>query len=315
MYTLYPPIEPLNQHRVQVDSVHTLYFEQSGNLAGIPVLFIHGGPGAGSTEKHRRYFDPTLYHIINFDQRGCNRSTPQGSVRNNSTEELLADIELIRERLGLEQWLIFGGSWGSTLCLLYAEAFPQRVTGMILRGVFLARQCDQDWFFQNGVNRLFPEAWDKFRNFITLAEQHNLVRAYYEIVHHEQAEFSRAAASHWASWTGTVVGWMLDSSDYPIDMDRVLNEVRIETHYARHNYFIEENQILDRITQVPNVPTTIIHGRRDLTCTLDASWALHQSLPGSELVIVRDGGHLASEPVMINALIQATNTMARRIPA
>lgn len=313
MLTLFPPIEPFRQHRVPVDAVHTLYFEQSGNPAGIPVLFIHGGPGAGSTEKHRRYFDPSLYHIINFDQRGCNRSAPQGSVRNNSTAELLADIELIRERLGLERWLIFGGSWGSTLGLLYAETYPQRVTGMILRGVFLARQCDQDWFFQNGVNRLFPDAWEKFRNFITLADQHDLVRAYYEFVHHGQAELSRAAASHWASWTGTIVGWMLDASDYPLDMDRVLNEVRIETHYARHNYFIEENQILDHIHQIPNVPITIIHGRRDLTCTLDASWALHQSLPGSELVIVRDGGHLASEPVMINALVQATNTMARRI--
>lgn len=315
MLGLFPLLEPIRQHQLQVDSIHRIYFEQSGNTSAIPVLFIHGGPGLGSNENHRRYFDPALYHIINFDQRGCNRSSPNGETRNNTTADLLSDIELIRKHLGIEKWLIFAGSWGATLGLLYAERYPQRVLGMLLRGVFLARKTDRDWFFQDGVNRLFPDAWDSFRNYITPERQHDLVSAYFDCLHHSNDATAIAAATHWSAWTGTVVSWMLNVTGFTIaaDVPRMLNEVRIETHYARHDYFIEENIILKLISKVPEVPVIIIHGRRDLTCTLDAAWQLHQALPGSELVIVREGGHLASEPVMVDALVRATNAMATRL--
>jgi len=315
MLTLFPAIEPVRQHQIQVDPLHRIYVEQSGNLSGLPVIFIHGGPGAGSSENHRRYFDPALYHIINFDQRGCNRSSPQGETRNNTTADLLADIELIRVQLGIEKWIIFGGSWGATLGLLYAEHYPQRVLGMVLRGVFLARQADRDWFFQDGVKRIFPDAWDRFCNYIDPGRQHDLVCAYYDCIHQGDSALAVAAATEWSRWTGTIVSWTMNTSDYyhAADINRMMNEVRIETHYARHAYFIAENCILDRIRQVPEVPIMIIHGRRDLTCTLDAAWQLHQALPDSELKIVHEGGHLASEPVMVDALINATNRMATRV--
>lgn len=316
MLGLFPPLEPVRHYLLQVDSIHRVYFEQSGNTSALPVLFIHGGPGLGSSENHRRYFNPALYHIINFDQRGCNRSLPQRETRNNTTNDLLADIELIRNHLGIQRWLIFGGSWGATLGLLYAEKYPNRVLGMVLRGVFLARQSDRDWFFQDGVNRLFPDAWATFSNFIEPVRQHDLVSAYYDCIHHSNNDAQMlAAASHWSAWTATIVSWMLNPRDFNIaaDVSRMMNEVRIETHYARHDYFIEENIILKQVRDIPDVPVIIIHGRRDLTCTLDAAWQLQHALPGSELVIVRDGGHLASEPVMVDALVHATNRMATRL--
>ena len=317
MLTLFPAIVPYEQHQLQVDPVHCLYFEQSGQPEGIPVLFVHGGPGAGSTENHRRYFDPALYRIINFDQRGCNRSSPAGETRNNTTLDLLADIEQIRKFLGIDKWLVFGGSWGATLALLYAEHYPSCVLGIVIRGVFLARQSDRDWFFQDGVKRMFPDAWDKFCNFIPPERQNDLVGAYHDCVHGENRAQSIAAATAWSNWSGTIVTWMLDKADINVaaDTGRILNEVRIETHYARHHYFIEENTILQQIHAIPEVPIVIIHGRRDLTCTLDAAWQLHQALPRSELQIVHEGGHLASEPAMVDALVNATNTMAARLLA
>lgn len=315
MLTLFPAIVPNRQHHLQVDPIHCLYVEQSGQPEGIPVLFIHGGPGAGSTENHRRYFDPALYRIINFDQRGCNRSSPAGETRNNTTLDLLDDIERIRKFLGIDKWLVFGGSWGATLALLYAERYPACVLGMVLRGVFLARQSDRDWFFQDGVKRMFPDAWETFCNFIPPEQQNDLVGAYHDCVHGGNRAQSIAAATAWSNWSGTIVTWMLDKTEinFAADADRILNEVRIETHYAKHHYFIEDNTILKQIGAIPAVPIVIIHGRRDLTCTLDAAWQLHQALPDSELQIVHEGGHLASEPAMVDALVNATNTMATRL--
>ena len=315
MLTLYPLIEPYTQIQLQVDPLHRLHVEQIGNPEGIPVVFLHGGPGAGSNENHRRYFDPAVYRIINFDQRGCNRSGPTGETRQNTTADLLLDIERIRLHLGIDSWVVFGGSWGATLGLLYAQHYPLRVSGLVLRGVFLARRSDRDWFFIDGANRLFPEAWDRFRGFIDPAQQQDLIAAYHQCMNAGDEALAIAAATHWADWTATVVAWMLNPSGFnpAADPVRVVNEVRIETHYAYHDYFIEENQILRHAESIPRVPTIIIHGRRDLTCTLDAAWQLHHALPGSELVIVREGGHLASEAVMIDALVTATNTMATRL--
>jgi len=313
MRFLYPEIEPRYTYQLKVDTFHEVYFEESGNSSGIPVLFIHGGPGAGSSENHRRYFDPALYRIINYDQRGCNRSSPQGETRNNTSADLLSDIEQIREYLGIDRWLIFGGSWGATLGLLYAQAHPQRVSGLIIRGTFLARQSDLDWFVRSGANRLFPDAWATFRNFISADKQHDLVTAYYDCVHGADIELAANAARRWSEWAGKIVTWLMDIDEYKVtgDMLTIISEVRIETHYARHAYFIRENQILSDINRIADVPVMIIHGRKDLTCTLDGSWALHQALPRSTLNIVRDGGHLASEPIMTDALIQATDAMVR----
>lgn len=315
MRTLYPEIEPRYSKIVQTDSNHQIYFEESGNTSGIPVIFIHGGPGSGSNENHRRYFDPTRYRIVNFDQRGCHRSSPAGEVENNSTWDLIADMEAIREMAGIDKWLLFGGSWGATLGLLYAQHYPGRVLGMILRGTFLARRSDKDWFLREGVNHIFPDAWERFERFIPADERHDLVSAYYQRMFDSNRDVVEGAARHWSDWTGTVVTYLLDIEEYllPEDLTDVINEVRIETHYASHDYFIEENQILSDIAKLPSVPVRIIHGRRDLTCPLESSWLLHRSIPGSELEIVNAGGHLAGEPVMIDALVRATDKMARQL--
>ena len=315
MRTLYPEIQPRHSHQLKVDGLHQIYFEQSGNSQGIPVIFIHGGPGSGSNSNHRRYFDPSSYHIINFDQRGCNRSTPNGCTENNTSQSLIEDIESIREYLNIDSWLIFGGSWGATLGLLYAEAHPKRVKGMVLRGTFLARRADLDWFISAGVNQIFPDYWQEFAQLIPENERGDLVQAYHKRVHGDNRELQKEAAIAWSKWAGRIVTYMISEinpgSYQPDDIDGTIHEVSIETHYAKNAYFIEEDQILKQIDKMPDVPITIIHGRRDLTCTLDASWSLHQALPKSELIIVRNGGHLAGETPMVDALVTATDHMAK----
>ena len=307
--SLYPEIECLNQSELKIDG-HSIYYEESGNLQGIPVIFLHGGPGSGCNPNHRRYFDPGKYRIVIFDQRGCNRSTPQGSISENTTQKLLADIELIRQQLDIDKWLVFGGSWGATLGLLYAETFPKRVTGMILRGTFLARQSDLDWFTVQGASKIFPDYWQDFIKEIPDSERNDIVTAYYKrIINGDQKtreQYSRA----WSLWATRVVTCNLQGNKTEKeDIVTTINQSSIETHYARNRYFIKDNQILHDISHIPDVPVIIIHGRRDLTCAMEASWLVHQSLPRSELVIVEEGGHLAGEPVMINALINATDKM------
>ncbi|MEX2523807.1 MAG: prolyl aminopeptidase [Gammaproteobacteria bacterium] len=314
MRTLYPEIEPYNKDAIAVDAVHDVYMEECGNPDGIPVLFLHGGPGSGSNENHRRYFNPDKYRIVLFDQRGCNRSVPRGETRNNTTQDLLADIEVIRERLQIEQWLVFGGSWGSTLGLLYAQAHPGRILGLILRGSFLARQADLDWFVKFGANRVFPDAWEEFIRPIPEDERDNLIEAYHRRVHGGDAEEQLAAARRWATWAGKVVTWTLPVYE-PGEEDtaKMIHEVAIETHYAKNRYFVEENHILDNMNRIPEVPVRLIHGRRDILCPLTSSWLLHRALPQSTLNIVREGGHLAGEPPMIDALVSATDAMAAKL--
>lgn len=311
MRPLYPEIEPYASYRRNTGSLHEIYFEQSGNPRGIPALFVHGGPGSGSSERHRRYFDPTRYRIVNFDQRGCNRSVPAGETRDNTTADLIADMEYIREALHIDKWLLFGGSWGATLSLLYAQRHPERVSAMILRGVFLGRKRDLDWFVRDGANRLLPEAWCTFSGHIPAAERSDLVKAYFDRLQGADREAARDAAVQWARWTGHVVTYLL-STGYEVDPDiqGIIHEARIETHYARNAYFIDEDQILGNASALPDVPVTIMHGRRDLTCTPDASHDLHQAICGSRLEIIEDGGHLASEPAMTSSLVTATDHMA-----
>ena len=315
MRELYPQIDALKRYRLEMDPVHTVYVEEAGNPRGIPVIFLHGGPGSGCNENHRRYFNPKKYRVVLFDQRGCNRSTPAGETRHNSTPELLQDIERIREHLGIAQWLVFGGSWGATLGLLYAQSHPSRVLGLILRGAFLARQKDLDWFGRQGASMIFPDYWQEFTELIPEAERDDLITAYHTRVHGADRKIQEAAALTWSKWAGRLVTYLLPGvGDYtPGNVDKTVCEVLIETHYAKHRYFITENQILDNVATLPQVPIRIIHGRRDLTCTLDTSWSLHQALPDAELVIVREGGHLAGESVMVDALVTATDEFARKL--
>ena len=314
MRELYPEIDASKSYRLKVDPVHTVYVEEAGNPRGIPVIFLHGGPGSGCNENHRRYFNPKKYRVVLFDQRGCNRSTPAGETRNNSTPELLQDIERIREHLGIGQWLVFGGSWGATLGLLYAQSHPSRVLGMILRGTFLARQKDLDWFGRKGASMIFPDYWQEFMDIIPESERDDLIAAYHTRVHGPDRNVRETAAVSWSKWAGRLVTYLLPGADYtPGDVDKTVRDVLIETHYAKHRYFIDENRILDNAALLPSVPIRIVHGRRDLTCTLDASWSLHRALPDSELVIVKEGGHLAGEPVMVDALVTATDDMAKRL--
>lgn len=315
MKTLYPETEPFESGYLKTDSSHQIYYEQAGNANAPAVVFLHGGPGSGCNENHRRYFNPDKYRIILFDQRGSNRSTPNGCAENNSTQDILNDIESIRRTLGIEKWVLFGGSWGATLALLYAEQYPQHVTGIILRGTFLARQCDFDWFAKTGVNKIFPDYWQEFETLFDNTEKKNLLDALYQRVFSDKQEIQQEAAKAWALWAGRVVthsfvkDYILDAED----VNKLINEAKIEMHFAKNKYFISENEIINNISQLPDVPTTIIHGRKDLTCLPESSWLVHQARPKSKLVIVSDAGHLAGEPAMIDALITATDQMTSDI--
>ena len=325
MRELYPEIEPVNTFHLDTGSVHSIYVEEAGNRAGIPVVFLHGGPGSGCNPNHRRYFDPERYHIIIFDQRGCNRSTPQGEVQENTTALILQDMESIRHHLNIDKWLLFGGSWGATLALLYAETHPDRVSGMVLRGAFLARQRDLDWFIRDGVNRFLPDEWIKLVEVVPEDKRQDLIAAFHEIMHGSDDPDRQKAARAWSSWCTRVVTWNLtavqdtpsgenDSAAETRDNDqKTINEVRIETHYALNRYFIRENQILDDIGKLPEVPVHLVHGRQDITCLPQASWQLHQEIPASTLEILSGTGHLAGENAMINALVRATDKMAGKL--
>ena len=313
MRELYPAIDAHQHYRLHPDSNHKVYVEEAGNPEGIPVIFLHGGPGSGCNENHRRYFNPDKYRIVLFDQRGCHRSQPLGETKQNTTQDLLADIERIRARLGIDKWLVFGGSWGATLALLYAQQHPERALGLILRGAFLARRKDLAWFGEQGASMIFPDYWQEFTDLIPEAERDDLVAAYHARVHGADRKVCETAALAWSKWAGRLVTYLFSDDYTPVAVDKVVSEVLIETHYAKYGYFIAENQILDNVASLPAVPIRIIHGRRDLTCTMDASWSLHRALPKSELIIVREGGHLAGEPVMTDALVTATDEFAERL--
>lgn len=318
MFTLYPAIECRAAYTLPTKTAHTVYFEESGNPAGTPALFLHGGPGSGCKDDHRRYFNPERYRIILFDQRGCGRSVPNGEIRGNTTGDILDDIEAIRQTLGIERWLLFGGSWGATLALLYAERFPRRVSGMVLRGIFLARQCDIDWFMKSGVNRLFPDYWEEFIGLFSEDEREDLPSALHQRVFCGSAETQLATARAWALWAGRVVthtitdNYLLDETD---NDETLINRGKIEIHYAKNGYFIAENEILERLSEIPDVPITIIHGRLDMTCLPSCAWLTYQGLLNLKRTAVRQRfipgvGHLASEAAMVDALVEATERMS-----
>jgi proline iminopeptidase len=311
MNTLYPEITPFHSFFLTTTSNHRVYVEQSGNPAGIPVIFLHGGPCSGTKPDHRRFFNPERYQIILMDQRGCGLSTPFGELQHNTTQDLIADMEQIRQQLGIQQWLLFGGSWGGTLALLYAQQYPQTVSAMILRGVFLARQADMDWFLHpdNGVSRIYPQRWQALQ--VCLADSvENVLTRLCERVFGDNRALAEQAAQQWQAWGGQVaLGNDFQYSEQPVS-ERDLLQVQMELNYAKQRYFIDENQILENCGILQAIPTIIIHGQQDLTCPLEAGWRLHQALPQAEYVVLPNSGHIAKGDEMIDGLVTATDKMA-----
>ena len=314
MRVLYPAISPYNEFNLEVGPPHTLYVEESGTPKGLPVVFLHGGPGAGCEPYHRQFFDPEKYRIVLFDQRGAGRSTPHAELDNNNTQALIDDIEAIRNELGIERWLVFGGSWGSTLALAYAQAHPQQVLGLILRGIFLCRQREIDWFYQEGASRIFPDIWQKFLEPIPPSDRHDLVSAYYERLTSDD-EFTRMqAAKAWSLWEGRASTLLPKAAvvDHFGNSKTALSLARIECHYFMNDSFLQPDQILKNASRLKKLPGVIVHGRYDVVCPLEQAWMLNQAWPQSRLQIVQDAGHSATEPGIVDALLTATDQFALR---
>ena len=315
MQTLYPEIKPYARHELAVEEPHVLYVDESGSPDGLPVLFVHGGPGGGCDALSRRFFDPTLYRIITFDQRGCGRSTPHASLENNTTAHLIADMQRIREHLGIDKWVLFGGSWGSTLSLAYAQRYPEHVHALILRGIFLCRPQDLAWFYQEGASRLFPDYWQDFLSPIPLEERDDLMQAFYRRLTGNDQIAQMHAAKAWSCWEGRTATLRPNHNvvERFADAHRALSMARIECHYFVNQAFLEPDQLLRGMPKIAHLPGIIVHGRYDAICPLDNAWALHQAWPHSELQILRDAGHSAAELGITDALIRATGEIAHRL--
>lgn len=314
MRTLYPDVSVHREYRFRVSDVHELYVEESGNPNGKPVVFVHGGPGGGTDPKHRRFFDPTKYRIVLFDQRGCGKSTPHASLIDNTTQHLVADMEHIRELLGINTWQVFGGSWGSTLALAYAQAHPTRVTELVLRGIFLLRKKEIDWFYQGGCSALFPDAWEDYLAPIPEAERGDMVKAYYARLTSDNVTVRSEAARTWSIWEGRT-SCLMPNEDLVSRMggDAFAEAfARIECHYFINRGFLEsDDALLENVHKIRHIPTVIVQGRYDVVCPMDSAWALHRAFPEAELRIVRDAGHSAFEPGILSALIETTDRFAR----
>jgi proline iminopeptidase len=304
---LYPEIEPYRTGMLELDGLHRMYWEQSGNPHGEPVLFLHGGPGAGAAAAHRRFFDPSHYRIVVFDQRGAGRSTPLGELNDNTTPHLVADIETLRRHLGVDRWLIFGGSWGSTLALAYGEAHPERCTGFILRGVFLCRRSEIVWFLY-GLRTLFPEAWNAFAGMIPENERRDLLAAYYRRLVDPDPRVHMPAARAWSSYEGSC-STLLPSPEtvaYFASDVVALGLARIEAHYFTHDIFLAENALLDNLKRIRHVPGLIVQGRYDAVCPIVTADEVHHAWPEAEYIVVPDAGHSAWEPGICTQLVKAT---------
>jgi proline iminopeptidase len=313
MNTLYPDIKPYASRRLKVGALHEIHIEECGIPDGIPVLFVHGGPGAGCNAKHRCFFDPMQYRIILFDQRGCGRSTPHAELRDNDTDALLQDMEAIRTALGVERWMLFGGSWGSTLSLLYAERHPERVLALILRGIFLCRPQDLHWFYQEGASHVFPEHWQQFLAPVPAAERGDMVAAYYRLLTGSNELARMGAAKAWSGWEAACATLRPDPQlvEHFAEPRTATAMARIEAHYFVNNAFLRPNQIIEDAHRLAGIPGVIVHGRYDMVCPFDNAWALHAAWPESELHIIRDAGHSAMETGTAEALVRATNRFAR----
>jgi len=315
MLTLYPELAPNARHRIAVDPPHELYIEESGNPGGIPVLVVHGGPGGGCEDYHRRFFDAERFRIILMDQRGAGRSRPLAELEGNTTQALVADMEVVRHFLGIEQWILFGGSWGSTLSLVYAQTYPERVSGLVLRGIFLCRPEDIQWFYQSGASRVFPDYWQDFLAQIPTGERNDLVSAYYRKLTSSNELEQIQAAKAWSVWEGRCATLhpnprIVEHFGHP---HVAIALARIECHYFMNQAFLEPDQIVRNGKKLRDIPGIIIHGRYDMICPLDNALALSQSWPEAELRIIRDAGHSASEPAIVDALMRGVEEVAERL--
>jgi proline iminopeptidase len=314
MKSLYPEIPPYDTFFLETGSKHAVYVEQSGNPDGMPVIFLHGGPCSGTKPDHRRFFNPEYYRIILFDQRGCGLSLPFGELENNTTQDLIDDMERIRQRLAIDQWLVFGGSCGAALGLLYTQQHQKKVAGMIIRAVFLVRQQDLDWFARDGANRIYPEQWQRLVESIPEQGRENLIQGLCDALWGEDEVATRRVAREWMAWGGLVAlgNDYQPSAQSDHVTEKMVKQVRMELHYARHHYFIRESQILDNCAALYGIPTIIIHGRQDLVCPIEAGMKLHQALPHADYVVLPNAGHIAQGSEMIDALVSATDKFAEK---
>ena len=313
IFTLFPPIEPFNSGFMERDG-HQIYYEQCGNPNGKPTVFLHGGPGGGGSTSVRRFFDPKKYHIVIFDQRGCGRSKPHGCLEKNTTWDLVEDIETLKKILGFNKWLVFGGSWGSTLSLAYSQTYPASVSEMVLRGIFMLRKKELDWFYQEGASNIFPEAWEKFLEPIDEDQRDDLMSAYHKIFKSDNEEKKLAAAIAWSRWEGSTssLSYNPDMADSFSNPHFALAFALIENHYFVNKGFLEhENQLIESgIDIIRNIPTTIVQGRYDIVCPMTTAWELSKNWPEAKLIVAPSSGHTAFEKEITHELIKATNGYA-----
>jgi proline iminopeptidase len=309
---LYPPLEPFETHVLNADG-HKVYYEVSGNPDGKPALFVHGGPGGGGSTDVRRFFNPDLYKIVVYDKRGCGRSKPHASLEQNTTWDLVSDMESIRENLSIDSWLVFGGSWGSTLSLAYAQQYPHRVSELVLRGIFMLRKKELDWFYQEGASKLFPEAWEEFIKPIGQDKRNNLMDAYREIFYGTDQRAKLEAAIAWSKWeaaTSSLIFSQARVDDFQ-EPEFALAFAMIENHYfVNKGFFTHENQLLDGVDKIRQIPTVIVQGRYDVVCPIESAWELANKWPEAELIITPNSGHSAFERENIAALVDATDRFA-----
>lgn len=306
----YPEVEPYETGRLKVSEIHELYYEQVGNPKGRPIVFLHGGPGGGIHPDHRRFFDPDHYRIILFDQRGSGKSTPIAELRENTTWDLVKDIETLRTHLDIDKWLVFGGSWGSTLALTYAITHPERALALILRGIFLCRPSEIEWFYQDGASHIFPDIWDEYLKPVPKTEQNNLVQAYYKLLTDTNYKVRLEAAKAWSKWEAAtsrliVSKEAIEEFDNP---DYAISFASIECHYFINNSFFDtDNWILENAHKIRHIPGFIVQGRYDVVCPARSAWDLHKAWPEAKLSIIANAGHAAAEPGTRSALIEATD--------
>jgi len=313
--SLYPPIEPYASGMLDVGDGHSIYWERCGKPGGKSAVFLHGGPGSGISPKQRQQFDPGLYDVLLFDQRGCGRSTPFASLEDNTTWHLVADIERLREMVGHDKWLVFGGSWGSTLSLAYAQTHPERVSELVLRGIFLGERYEQDWLYKRGASELYPEAWEEFSGIVAEAERGDLLGAYHRLLTSDDRKIRLKAAKLWSMWEATTCTLLPDAAmmaDFTGD-DHAVAVARIEAHFFMHDCWLESGQLLRGVDRIRHIPTIIVQGRHDCCTPPVSAWALKKAWPEAELQIVDDGGHLFTEPGITDGLVRASDRFAGKL--
>jgi proline iminopeptidase len=305
-YTLYPDIEPYLTGQLAVSEKHTLYYEECGNPDGFPVIFLHGGPGSGCNRSQRRFFDPLFYRIILFDQRGCGRSIPLGCTEENQTNHLVEDIEQLKHHLGIHQWLVFGGSWGSTLALSYAIRYKNSVSGLILRGIFLSRTQELNWFLGE-VRQFYPEPWEKLITYLPEHQRNNPLKAYADVIFSKDKALAAAYAIEWNRFEASIMTLLPNESiSVDINPDIEIARARVQIHYIQNQCFLDENTLLDGASKLSSIPTTIVQGRYDMVCPPLTAWELHQKMPHARFIMVPDAGHSGMERGISSALIEAT---------